>query len=167
MITDAERYGFTPATYTGGDGGTYYDDAEGAGEDEEEVAASQEVAAPAPARAHYDQDQVIQTLYSHFRKHGALKTPDARWPFFARIDPENAASFGVPDYFEKIEEHVNLIDIGERIAAGYPSLDQFTHDMRRMFTNVLTYFEPSTVPYQTAVALKVLFRPFCCWTGCC
>ena len=82
------------------------------------------------------------------------------WPFLEPVDPE---SLELPDYFDVIEDPMDLGTIQNRLnketkQGGYSSQQRFADDMRLVFQNAITYNDPGDLVFEAAKTMSVFFE---------
>lgn len=84
-----------------------------------------------------------------------LRNHDDGWVFNAPVDP---LALGLPDYFERIKNPMDLGTINKRLDSGYyREIKGFDHDIRLTFDNAMLYNEPKTPVHEMAKGLKDLY----------
>lgn len=84
-----------------------------------------------------------------------LRNHDDGWVFNAPVDP---VALGLPDYFERIKNPMDLGTINKRLDSGsYRDIKGFDSDVRLTFDNAMLYNEPNTPVHEMAKGLKNLY----------
>ena len=108
-------------------------------------------------------NQVLQKLYKpifdmmwnlEFDNLGGIN------PFRMVIDRDNCAHVGAPDYFDVINEPMNLTWIQQKVERSeYNTLEAFFNDVKLMISNALRYNSDPSNPYRVAaMELKDKFK---------
>ena len=99
-----------------------------------------------PSEAYKRCERLLLTIKRH--KYSA--------PFLEPVDPD---ALGIPDYFDIIEEPMDLSTVEKNLKSGaYTNSSQFGGDMRLIWSNSLTYNGVDTDIHQMTVEIKQYFE---------
>lgn len=84
-----------------------------------------------------------------------LKRNSNAGPFLQPVDP---IALGIPDYFEKIKNPIDMGTIKEKLAnKQYKKAEEFDADMQLMFSNCFEYNAPGTPVHEIGKNLKSVY----------
>ncbi|KAI5173836.1 hypothetical protein PAEPH01_2060 [Pancytospora epiphaga] len=87
-----------------------------------------------------------------------LKRNQNAGPF---LKPVDAVALGIPDYYEKIKEPMDISTIRKKLENGeYKSPDEFDGDMKLMFNNCYTYNTSESVVYEMGLDLQKVYEGY-------
>lgn len=130
---------------------------------EEELQKRQREMQERTSRQRETPNQVLQKLYKpifdlmwnlEFDNLGGIN------PFRMVIDRDNCAVVGAPDYFDVIQEPMNLTWIQQKVERSeYNTLEAFFNDVKLLISNALRYNSDPSNPYRVAaLELKEKFK---------
>lgn len=89
--------------------------------------------------------------------HVLFKNPKLIWPFEEPVDP---VSLNIPDYPQIVKNPMDIGTVRKRLHEGYYNgqIEQFVHDIRRVFMNAIMYNDPFHQIHKLAVQCSNIFE---------